>query len=167
MAEGPELVTNGDFPSNLTGWTGYRYGNQAGGISHQTDKMRVTGGWTFIEPMNPPPAVPGYQTGYQSIPVTEDTDYKFVFDVKTVPSETGTGGISTNATSSGDWLASTGLGSTGVKSLPFTTGPGVSSVYAKIYQPTPAYTAYFVEVDDVSLKEQGVAAGLIPTVIFF
>lgn len=168
MAEGPELITNGGFPSNTSGWSVHNHGNVGGGITHQTNKMRVTGAWTFIQPLNPPPAVPGYTNGYQAVPVSEDTDYKFVFDVKTAsPSGWGYGGISTNTNGPGDFIVSSEARPAGIKTLPFTTGPGVTLVYAKFYQGTLAYTAYFMEVDDVSLKEQGISAGLIPTVIFF
>jgi hypothetical protein len=94
MAEGPELLTNGDFATDFSSWTDTSPGS--GGFARRyapSANMEVASGFIFVPPIGPQPAT---ATGSQSFTVTVSTTYVVRFDVDTAASApVSKGGVST------------------------------------------------------------------------
>lgn len=167
MAEGPELVVNGEFPTNVNSWSFHANGVGGGIQWFAPGDMRVTGSFINVPPPTGPQ--PGWGNGYQNVTgLTGDTDYICRFEVTLLnvqPGKHGVGGMSTSFQPNNANIVSASLSTLGNKVLPFTTGPGVTSLFAKIVQPSVMPQA-FCEVDNISVKEQGVSTGG-PRIIFF
>lgn len=167
MGQGPNLVLNSGFDVNFNNWTAILNGNQPGVCERYVPgpDMIITASWVFIPPMT---HSPGYSIGHQAVTVVADTDYIMTFDVKQVPAAPiALGGVSeVNQTPLTSWVANASLDALGVKTIPFTVPPSVTTLYAKFTQQSLGSLAPTMRVDDITIREQGVS-NFIPMIRFF
>jgi hypothetical protein len=166
MAEGPELLTNGDFATDFSSWTDTSPGS--GGFARRyapSANMEVASGFIFVPPIGPQPAT---ATGSQSFTVTVSTTYVVRFDVDTAASApVSKGGVSTSSHTPENWVPSavTPLTSVGSKVLPFTSPGSGTTLYAKhMMTGTSSPTT---RTDNWSVKETGLAGDFRPIIMFY
>jgi hypothetical protein len=154
MAEGPNLVTNGDFPVDVSGWTVEVTG--AGSFAWETPGQGKLSGATN------PVSSPGVTVlVYQSITVTATTNYKAVFDIKTA-NFAYTSWVGVGTTKDGFEHGQKNAKSTGNKTIEFQTG-AETTVYVSMVLSWADFafsTSDNFSVDDITLKEQLDAAFL-------
>jgi hypothetical protein len=170
MAEGPELLSNGDFATDFSSWTSWTNGS-GGGASRYAPGANMTNssGFLFIPP--PTPNQPATSHGYQSFTVTVDTDYKLRYDVDAINSPTAPTNrilISTVATTPLTSFIPGGssvISSTGAKELDWTSPSSGTTLYVK-HQMT-GLSSGSTRTDNYSIKEQGVAGDFRPIIMFY
>jgi hypothetical protein len=155
MAEGPNLVTNGDVPVDVSGWTVEVTG--AGSFAWETPGQGKLSGATN------PVSSPGVTVlVYQSITVTATTDYKSVFDIKSSVNSSYSKQVGVGTTKDNFSHGSSNADTTGNKTLLFTTG-AETTVYVSMklsYADFSFSSSGNFAVDDITLKEQLDAAFL-------
>lgn len=175
MAEGPELITNGDFASDVSSWTPTTAGNQTGVISWNSPgaNLNLTAAWNFIPPMI---FNPGYVMMVQSFTVVPDTDYIWRMETDNASSPTPTppnaisrGGVGrAPSTLPFNFLhPDEDIQSAGLYEVPFTTNGSDTLLYFKFYESSNGTTTPNIKVDDVSVKEQNVAGDFVSKIMFF
>lgn len=158
MGEGPNLVANGDFPSNISSWNTTIAGNQTGSIVWYSpgDSIEIIPAWTFVPPMM---FIPGAAWADQQITgLSPSTDYIMGCEVDSSSgTPRGEVGLSDGNLISPffNWLVQTPA-TTGTKSLPYTTGPSETSLYVMLFSDSAGPTTPTTRIDDVTLKEQNV-----------
>ena len=157
MAEGPNLVSNGDFPVNIGDWnhTGL------GGATFTWDSN--DGGRALISVFVNPPGGPfaSSSRAWQAITVVANTDYKATWNIKIAgtdqsgdPAFTASASIGLSEGSSEHGLILSN--STGIKTLEFTTG-AETTIYMNFLVTVASFNFpanNSVNFDDVTLKEQ-------------
>lgn len=170
MAEGPELITNGDFTTDFGSWTEFLSGNNGTRYvrrSAPNTNMESEPGRTLFPP--PVPPQPAAAVGSQPFTVTVDTDYILRFDVDTLSTGTITDVLGGIATSANDppltYIASTPMTSLGAKSVPFTSPGSGTTLYAR--HAHRGNLATVLRSDNWSVKEQNVGGDFRPIVMFY
>lgn len=156
MAEGPNLVTNGDFPSTVGDWT-----KETTGLADFLWSSNGGGQAVVSAFSNFQTSPVGFVRAYQEVTVTAFTDYKATWDIKIAGRDEigeitygarGFVGLSIGENEHADILAT----STGVKTAEFTTGSEIS-VFITFFclVASGAFNGgNSFNFDDVTLREQ-------------
>ena len=133
---GSELVTNGTFDSDVSGWTAR---NSDATLSHQSGQLRVEN------------ANAALGEAYQSISLTAGVTYTFSANITAINTSHGQFYLGTGTTGTSSTVAGTQHNTTGVKSFTYT--PTSSGTYYIILGHRGANVAgYYAQYDNISAR---------------